>query len=137
MSFADHIIKSAGIDVQEYPTRLAIIFKAYETCKRDNVPVGRRLDKICTLYDVMYGGDAFSGTICPVTNEAEIMALIIKHIPGIKTDKLIEQAPLLAAQYEHFKNSGVKDIDTKSLYEYLKPELEMHLKRYSIPTKEN
>ena len=121
-------VAMAKMNQDEYPERIKYIVAALKACRQSDTPVGLRLDRIMSLYNHFYGKDHFSEI--PITNEAEVLALIIDHV---KLDRkaLKKRAPLLSFYYESFRKSRL-DVDTKSLYDFLKPEIKTHLRRYSI-----
>ena len=121
---------SVGKAKEDYLERIKYISAALEASRRSKTPVGMRLERMMALYNHFFGKDHFKEI--PITHEAEVLALVIDHV---KVDRktLKKRAPLLASYYDIFRRSSYK-FDTKSLYEFLKPELTEHLKRYSIET---
>ena len=113
-------------DENEYHERIKYIFAALEACRLSDTPVGLRLERIMALYNQFYGKKHF--TEIPITNEVEVLALIIDHL-NIDRERLKTQAPTLSYYYDILKRTDLQ-FDTKPLYEFLEPELEKHLKRY-------
>jgi hypothetical protein len=130
------ILHDSKVDAETYAARIQKVMVACESCKRNNIPAGNRLEKMLVIYQEIKDRDAIGDTDCSVTDADEIFALILDHIPGIDKTTLLQHAPLLEAKYHRFKSSNLT-IDTKPLYEYVEPEIEKYLKIYSIPTKEN
>jgi hypothetical protein len=131
LTIEDYERHKAEVNMKDYPHRVEHIFQAFHDCEKQNVPVGNRLDRIDTLYNHDYGKDHFDcNTSCPVTDEAEVLALILDYA-NIDKEHMIEHSPLLTAHYETFKRAGL-NVDTKPLYEYLKDELSVHLERYGL-----
>ena len=136
LTIEDYERRKAEINIADYPHRVEHIFQAFRDSEQRNVPVGSRLDKINTLYNHDYGKDHFDyNTSCNVTDEAEVMALILDYA-DIDKEHMLEHSPLLASHYMTFKKAGL-NVDTKSLYEYLKDELPVHLERYGLIKKLN
>jgi hypothetical protein len=135
-TIADFEQPKVDIDIADYPHRIEHIFQAFRNSEQQNIPVGSRLDKINTIYNHEYGKSLLEdNTSCPVTDEAEVMALMLDYT-DIDKEHMLEHSPLLAAHYRTFKQAGL-NVDTKQLYEYLKGELPFHLERYGLIKKLN